>query len=67
MEDAIALGGTITGEHGVVVLERRFLPRQLGPAVLALQARIQQAFDPDGILNPGKVFPDRAPPDRDPA
>jgi glycolate oxidase len=67
MEGAIALGGTITGEHGIGVLKRAFLSRQLGPAVLALQARIQQVFDPDGILNPGKVFPDRAPPGRDPA
>jgi glycolate oxidase len=57
MEDAIALGGTITGEHGVGLLKRSFLPRQLGPASLALHARIKQAFDPDRILNPGKLLP----------
>ncbi|HEY4013853.1 MAG TPA: FAD-linked oxidase C-terminal domain-containing protein [Polyangiaceae bacterium] len=56
MAEAIALGGTITGEHGVGTLKRRFLQRQLGPVSLALHARIRRAFDPECILNPGKVF-----------
>lgn len=50
------LGGTITGEHGVGTLKRAYLPRQLGADVLALQRRIKLAFDPLGLLNPGKVL-----------
>jgi glycolate oxidase len=56
MDAALAVGGTITGEHGVGTLKRRGLVRQLGPVALALHARIKSAFDPDGILNPGKIF-----------
>ncbi|HEY3498984.1 MAG TPA: FAD-linked oxidase C-terminal domain-containing protein [Polyangiaceae bacterium] len=60
MADALELGGTITGEHGVGSLKRAFLPRQVGPVSLALQRSIKQAFDPHGILNPGKVLAPRA-------
>ncbi|WP_437730536.1 FAD-binding oxidoreductase [Sorangium sp. So ce1335] len=56
MAQAIDLGGTITGEHGVGTLKRGFLTRQLGAASLALHHRIKDAFDPGGILNPGKVI-----------
>ena len=56
MTQALELGGTITGEHGVGTLKRRFLERQLGPASLALHRAIKSAFDPKGILNPGKVI-----------
>jgi glycolate oxidase len=52
---AIELGGTITGEHGVGAAKLPFLERQLGPAQTALLARIKLAFDPRGILNPGKL------------
>jgi D-lactate dehydrogenase (cytochrome)/glycolate oxidase len=51
---AIELGGTITGEHGVGTLKRPYLEPMLGPAHLALLRRIKAAFDPAGILNPGK-------------
>ncbi|WP_392508888.1 FAD-binding oxidoreductase [Naumannella halotolerans] len=50
---AIALGGTITGEHGVGRLKRDHLADQLGPEVMALTHRIKTALDPDGLLNPG--------------
>jgi glycolate oxidase len=53
---AMELGGTLTGEHGVGVLKRRWLEDELGPEVTALSRRIKAAFDPQGILNPGKVF-----------
>ena len=56
MNEALALGGTITGEHGVGSLKRGALVRQLGPVSLELQRRIKTAFDPDWILNPGKVL-----------
>ncbi|MGF6883866.1 glycolate oxidase [Nocardia sp. GAS34] len=56
MELAIALGGTITGEHGVGRLKKAWLPDQLGPDVMALTRRIKDALDPHGILNPGAVL-----------
>lgn len=56
MELAIALGGTITGEHGVGRLKRDWLPLQLGDDVMALTRRIKNALDPQGILNPGAVL-----------
>ncbi|HEX6242533.1 MAG TPA: FAD-linked oxidase C-terminal domain-containing protein [Polyangiales bacterium] len=56
MSEALVLGGTITGEHGVGTLTRAYLPTQLGADSLALQRRIKLAFDPLGLLNPGKVL-----------
>lgn len=53
---AIRLGGTLTGEHGVGILKRRWLERELGPDSMRLQRGIKELFDPRGILNPGKVF-----------
>ena len=52
---AIELGGTITGEHGVGAAKLPFLEGQLGAAQIALLERIKHAFDPMGILNPGKL------------
>jgi glycolate oxidase len=56
MAVAIALGGTITGEHGVGRTKKAALPDQLGPEVMALSRTIKQALDPQGILNPGAVL-----------
>jgi glycolate oxidase len=53
---AISLGGTLTGEHGVGLLKRRWLKEELGEAQWKLQWGIKKLFDPQGILNPGKVF-----------
>ena len=55
VESAIALGGTVTGEHGVGLLKLPGMRAELGPEVLALQRAVKQALDPQGILNPGKV------------
>ncbi|SHK91719.1 FAD-binding oxidoreductase [Actinacidiphila paucisporea] len=52
----LALGGTITGEHGVGLLKRDWLARELGPTGVELQRGIKAVFDPLGLLNPGKVF-----------
>jgi glycolate oxidase len=52
---AIELDGTITGEHGVGLVKLRYLERQLGSDHMALLRRIKKAFDPNGILNPGKL------------
>lgn len=56
MQLGLDLGGTITGEHGVGVLKRDWLRREVGPAGVRLHEGIKALFDPDGILNPGKVF-----------
>lgn len=53
---ALRLGGTLTGEHGVGILKKRWLEDELGPDQLDLQRQIKSVFDPLGILNPGKVF-----------
>lgn len=53
---ALRLGGTLTGEHGVGVLKRRWLRDELGDDQWELQRQITRVFDPAGILNPGKVF-----------
>jgi len=55
-----ALGGRLTGEHGVGWTQRNLLPLVLSEAEIALQRRLKAAFDPLGILNPGKIFPDEA-------
>lgn len=54
----VSLGGTITGEHGVGWTQRRHLRAALSPAVIELMAAVKRAFDPRGILNPGKIFPE---------
>jgi glycolate dehydrogenase FAD-linked subunit len=52
---AIELDGTITGEHGIGISKLRYLELQLGADHMALLRRIKAAFDPNGILNPGKL------------
>lgn len=52
----LRLGGTITGEHGVGVLKKEWLAREIGPVGVEMQRAVKQVFDPLGILNPGKLF-----------
>ncbi|HEY3870895.1 MAG TPA: FAD-linked oxidase C-terminal domain-containing protein [Actinocrinis sp.] len=54
--EALDLGGTLTGEHGVGTLKRHWLGRELGPESMAVHHAIKNALDPLGILNPGKVI-----------
>jgi len=54
LDAAIALGGTVTGEHGVGILKRDGMRRELDPGSLAIQSAIRAALDPRGIFNPGK-------------
>lgn len=56
---AIGCGGTITGEHGIGFTRKNYLDLALGGPEIALLRRIKQAFDPNSILNPGKIFPDK--------
>ncbi|MGD8207776.1 MAG: FAD-linked oxidase C-terminal domain-containing protein, partial [Thiohalocapsa sp.] len=53
----VALGGTLSGEHGVGLEKRDFVGRELDPAALRLMRAIKRQFDPNGILNPGKGLP----------
>jgi glycolate oxidase len=54
LDAAIALGGTVTGEHGVGILKRDGMRRELDPGSVALQAAVRRALDPRGVFNPGK-------------
>jgi glycolate oxidase len=53
---ALRLGGTLTGEHGIGLLKKRWLRDELGDDQLDLQRQVKAVFDPLGILNPGKVY-----------
>ena len=53
----VALEGSISGEHGIGFAKARFLPLELSDDEIALMKRVKTAFDPHGILNPGKMFP----------
>lgn len=54
---AIELGGTISGEHGIGLLKRDFLPLEQAAPVIALQRSLKATLDPHNILNPGKILP----------
>ncbi len=56
-ELTLALGGTLSGEHGIGLAKRDFMARAFTPATLASMRAVKAALDPDGILNPGKVLP----------
>ncbi|PKA32988.1 FAD-binding oxidoreductase [Streptomyces sp. SM8] len=55
LDEAIALGGTVTGEHGVGLLKMAGMDKELGEAVLGMHHAVKSALDPAGIFNPGKV------------
>ena len=54
---ALGLDGTLSGEHGIGLLKRDFMAQALDPPTLALMRQVKAGFDPDGILNPGKLLP----------
>lgn len=56
VDKTLALGGTITGEHGVGLAKKAWLPRQFDPASLGLMRTIKRSLDPANLLNPGKIF-----------
>jgi glycolate oxidase len=53
---AVKLGGTITGEHGVGLAKKAFLPGAVGELNVEVMRLMKRSFDPTGILNPGKIF-----------
>jgi glycolate oxidase len=55
-DEAIRLGGTITGEHGIGVSKKSFLPKFAGEAQMRVLRELRRVLDPEGILNPGKIF-----------
>ncbi len=55
-DEAIRLGGTITGEHGVGLAKKSILPKFIGDAQMRVLKEVRRALDPNGILNPGKMF-----------
>lgn len=55
----IALGGTLSGEHGIGVAKRSYLPLEQSEALIAAQLAVKSALDPKGLLNPQKIFPSR--------
>jgi len=57
-ERVVAMGGAISGEHGIGWVQKRYMPIAMSPVELALMRRLKHAFDPNGILNPGKMVPD---------
>ncbi len=60
-EKVLAWGGTVSGEHGIGMAKKEYLARQIGPGGVRVMKRIKNAFDPKGILNPGKIFADEDP------
>ncbi len=55
-ELAVEMGGTISGEHGIGIMKADFLPMALGRGTIEAMKAIKQALDPNGIMNPGKIF-----------
>lgn len=55
------IGGSISGEHGIGTAKQRFMHYQFTPDQIQLMRRVKQLFDPDNLLNPGKIFPEEAP------
>jgi len=60
-EVTLKLGGTISGEHGIGIAKAQFLPLEITPPGLSAMRLIKKALDPNDILNPGKIFTDKAP------
>ncbi|MEN8265073.1 MAG: FAD-linked oxidase C-terminal domain-containing protein, partial [Nitrospirota bacterium] len=58
-EAALELGGTISGEHGVGITKKQYIGMELPDINIKLMKAVKNIFDPAGILNPGKIFPDK--------
>lgn len=56
LREVVRLGGTLSGEHGIGIAKKRFIHISLSKEEIELAKRIKKAFDPNNILNPGKIF-----------
>ncbi|MDX9833848.1 MAG: FAD-linked oxidase C-terminal domain-containing protein, partial [Desulfobulbus sp.] len=56
----VAMGGSVSGEHGIGTAKAPYISLELDPATLATMRAIKQALDPHNIMNPGKIFPEPA-------
>jgi glycolate oxidase len=54
----VRLGGTLSGEHGIGLVQKEFMDIAFNKTQLDLMRAIKSIFDPNGIMNPGKIFPD---------
>jgi glycolate oxidase len=54
----LKLGGTLSGEHGIGTTKAKFMEKEVGKSGIEFMKKVKQAFDPDGIINPGKIFPE---------
>jgi len=61
IEKGIELGGTVSGEHGIGLHKSDYIEKELGPVQIDLMRRIKHAFDPKGIMNPGKIWLEKKP------
>jgi glycolate oxidase len=59
IEACVAVGGCLSGEHGIGMEKREFMARQFSEADLEAMLRVKRAFDPDGVCNPDKILPQR--------
>jgi len=59
-DKVLAWGGTVSGEHGIGLAKKEYLARQIGAGGVRVMKRIKDAFDPRGLLNPGKIFTDES-------
>jgi len=55
-EKTLELGGTLSGEHGIGITKKDFLPREFGSSTLSFMSRLKSTIDPDSVFNPGKIF-----------
>src|SRR5690606_32341665 len=60
LEACVAAGGALTGEHGIGVEKREYMPMIFGETDLEMMRRVRGVFNPRNLLNPGKVFPSRS-------
>ena len=58
-DEVIRLGGSLSGEHGIGILNKEFMSKQFSEVELDLMRGIKKVFDPKGIMNPGKIFPEK--------
>ena len=59
-DEALKMGGTLSGEHGTGIAKSRYLEKETSPGTILFSQRIKRAMDPKNILNPGKIIPVKA-------